>query len=54
MVSGQTRLRRLDGWRQIPPCSVDRERRHDASRIGARIVFDGRTDARVCPEIASF
>ncbi len=50
VVSGQIRFRRLDGWRQIPAClACGDEAQDDASRIGVRIKFDGRTDTEVCP-----
>lgn len=43
IVSGQIRLRRLDGWQQIPAVLRARREVHDASRIGARIAFGGPT-----------
>lgn len=40
VASGQIRLRRVNGWRQIPAV-LSRRRPPDASRIGVRIAFDG-------------
>ena len=56
VASGQIRLRRA---RRVAPdpggaARDAASRRHDASRIGARIAFDGPTHIRVSPEIASF
>ncbi len=55
VVSGQIRLRCLDGGARSPPCFVKAGgRRHDTLRFGRRSAFDGPTRIQVFPRIGLF